>query len=341
MPRRSRNGRDRCGSRGGSPEVATPVALLPGGEADPRRPVVPDIPATLATDGVMHDRVGTCDHVDASAAVATEVDGTGNPEGAEAVAPPAGRPPRITWGDDVPLVLPVRDPRAPKPGRSRGGRVAWTHVVRDVPATGTFGAPFRSGASASQVRAHVAASARDAIERDLCIDLTRERGGFLVGTVERLGDGRLVVDVRAAIPADGAEGGSSWWQLTPQAWDHASRILETRHPGLLIVGWYHSHPGIGCFFSHTDRETQRHVFPNPWNLAAVADPVAPRRWWNLRGMREAVPPGVMPFRWYLGPEAVPVAPPEAYDDAPPTPSPARRALPRPAPRWRMRGRRDR
>lgn len=350
--------------------MATPIALLPGGVADGEPSVAPSgLPTVVVSDEVRTvqgvngdaldgaapdlaanpadsappDRSAVIEPIGADSTVVADVGGVqvlnAAPERAEPVATPVARPPRIAWGDDVPLVLPLHDPGGPKSGRGRDGRVAWPLSVRVESAAPASGAPLHADTPVTQVRARLADAARDAIERDLCVDLLRERGGFLVGTVERLGEGRLLVDVRAAIPAEGADGGSSWWQLTPQAWDHASRILEMRYPDLLIVGWYHSHPGLGCFFSGTDRETQRHVFPNPWNLAAVGDPVAARSWWRLRGVREAVPPGAMPFRWFLGADAASIAAPEGYDDAPVAPlAPAamvRRAPISSAPRWRL------
>jgi proteasome lid subunit RPN8/RPN11 len=41
----------------------------------------------------------------------------------------------------------------------------------------------------------------------------------------------------------------------------------------VIVGWYHSHPGHGCFMSDTDIETQKKMFNTPWHFAIVIDPV--------------------------------------------------------------------
>jgi 26S proteasome regulatory subunit N11 len=41
----------------------------------------------------------------------------------------------------------------------------------------------------------------------------------------------------------------------------------------LIVGWYHSHPGHGCFLSQTDIETQVSMFTQPLHSALVIDPV--------------------------------------------------------------------
>ena len=40
-----------------------------------------------------------------------------------------------------------------------------------------------------------------------------------------------------------------------------------------IVGWYHSHPGIGCFMSDTDISTQEGAFNMPHHSALVLDPV--------------------------------------------------------------------
>jgi proteasome lid subunit RPN8/RPN11 len=40
-----------------------------------------------------------------------------------------------------------------------------------------------------------------------------------------------------------------------------------------LVGWYHSHPGYGCFMSETDVGTQRAGFPEAYHVALVVDPV--------------------------------------------------------------------
>lgn len=49
--------------------------------------------------------------------------------------------------------------------------------------------------------------------------------------------------------------------------------LEKEGRGEYIVGWYHSHPGFGCFLSHVDVETQvglQRMFPQC--VALVVDP---------------------------------------------------------------------
>ncbi len=42
----------------------------------------------------------------------------------------------------------------------------------------------------------------------------------------------------------------------------------------IIVGWYHSHPGHGCFLSSTDIDTQRAMFEKRHHTALVIDPIA-------------------------------------------------------------------
>ncbi len=41
----------------------------------------------------------------------------------------------------------------------------------------------------------------------------------------------------------------------------------------MIVGWYHSHPGHGCFMSPKDMDTQRTMFSESFHCAIVVDPL--------------------------------------------------------------------
>ena len=51
-----------------------------------------------------------------------------------------------------------------------------------------------------------------------------------------------------------------------------NRARKRRAANELIVGWYHSHPGLGAFFSHTDRRTQAAFFAQPYSVGWVLDP---------------------------------------------------------------------
>ena len=100
-----------------------------------------------------------------------------------------------------------------------------------------------------------------------------EVGGVLVGRVfADPADGRLLVDVEAALPAAGALGTPTYFRFTPEAWDAISRAREALHPDRLTVGWYHSHPGLGVFYSGTDRAAQAAFFDRPWSVGLVVDP---------------------------------------------------------------------
>ncbi|MGV8122488.1 MAG: Mov34/MPN/PAD-1 family protein [Candidatus Xenobiia bacterium LiM19] len=51
------------------------------------------------------------------------------------------------------------------------------------------------------------------------------------------------------------------------------RAQEHTSKGKSVIGWYHSHPNLGAFFSCTDRATQKAFFNNPFSLGVVIDPV--------------------------------------------------------------------
>ena len=48
---------------------------------------------------------------------------------------------------------------------------------------------------------------------------------------------------------------------------------EQNNPKLLNVGWWHSHPGFGCFLSQVDITTQKGIFYQPYHVALVVDPI--------------------------------------------------------------------
>lgn len=94
-----------------------------------------------------------------------------------------------------------------------------------------------------------------------------ELGGLLAGRF----DGTTVT-VAAAVPARGAVGTARSFTFTRQAWEDVTAELAARHPDLDLVGWYHSHPGLGLHLSDHDRYITSTFFPQPWHLAYVVDP---------------------------------------------------------------------
>jgi hypothetical protein len=85
--------------------------------------------------------------------------------------------------------------------------------------------------------------------------------------------GRTRVLVSHVLASAGARGEAAclhfgieaWLELTPR------RRSLAQHQ---VVGWYHSHPGIGVFLSGADRDLHdAHFSAFPWYVAVVADPV--------------------------------------------------------------------
>jgi len=106
-----------------------------------------------------------------------------------------------------------------------------------------------------------------------------ERGGLLVG--EPLAradhDERIaLVHVRAMVPGLEDDATALSLRLATSVWDAARAEMRE---GELVVGWVHSHPGIGAFFSATDRRTQAGFFTQPFSLGWVIDPQRGEQAW--------------------------------------------------------------
>lgn len=104
-------------------------------------------------------------------------------------------------------------------------------------------------------------------------DLEREQGGILFGNAYRDPEKGIYVKVINAVAAPNTLGTKAHLEFTSQTWqgimDYAKEIYLSEN----IVGWYHSHPNIGVFMSHTDLKTQEAFFYHPWCVSIVYDPV--------------------------------------------------------------------
>jgi proteasome lid subunit RPN8/RPN11 len=116
-------------------------------------------------------------------------------------------------------------------------------------------------------------SVRTTVTAHLCRS-GEEQGGLLVGEV--FVDDPAIVEtcravlVRRAIAAlDFSSSGISL-RMESGVWE---RARLSRGPQEMVVGWYHSHPGLGAFFSSTDRRTQSAFFPHPYSIGWVVDPL--------------------------------------------------------------------
>lgn len=102
-----------------------------------------------------------------------------------------------------------------------------------------------------------------------------EMGGLLLGhTCElpyatRHGYDHLTA-VRIALPSREFVNSGCSLEMGTEIWSRASVEIAR---GLQVVGWYHSHPGLGAFFSLRDRATQAAFFDHGYSLGVVIDTV--------------------------------------------------------------------
>jgi len=87
-----------------------------------------------------------------------------------------------------------------------------------------------------------------------------EQGGLLLGSVWHLElqpEAIVCIDVVDSVAATQAQGTAISLSMGTELWDQAR---QQARDGQHIVGWYHSHPGLGAFFSTVDRNTQAAFF---------------------------------------------------------------------------------
>jgi hypothetical protein len=117
-----------------------------------------------------------------------------------------------------------------------------------------------------------------------------ELGGILIGRAfssdNRLGRiyGKHVILLEDFVPSEKFESTGVSLAMGTEVWNRVSERLGDR----MVIGWYHSHPNLGAFFSGTDRRTQRHFFREAYSVGLVIDPIR---------NEEA---------WFIGPEATPL-----------------------------------
>jgi len=114
----------------------------------------------------------------------------------------------------------------------------------------------------------------DSIVAHLNTNLTVELGGLLAGEPYYVAtrDAYCIL-ITHAFAADGGKETSISFEYTPEAWEALTPKLQAMPEGSVVVGSYHSHPGLGVFLSSTDLNTQADVFNQDWQIALVIDPV--------------------------------------------------------------------
>ncbi len=103
----------------------------------------------------------------------------------------------------------------------------------------------------------------------------REVGGLLVGRVwsesvcTKQNLGPLIFIVKSVQSIDYRNSAVSL-EMGSDIWNLANEQLGNNE---MVVGWYHSHPNLGAFFSGTDRRTQNAFFNHSYSTGWVIDPI--------------------------------------------------------------------
>lgn len=103
-------------------------------------------------------------------------------------------------------------------------------------------------------------------------NLDSEVGGVLLGRAYQY-ENDIYLDVRAAIPAVTADHGPVHFTFTADAWAQLHEDRARRYPELDIVGWFHTHPDLGVFYSSDDVVVHSAAFTMPWHVGMVIDPL--------------------------------------------------------------------
>ncbi len=116
-------------------------------------------------------------------------------------------------------------------------------------------------------------------------NLDYEVGGAILGRAFR-SNGQAFVEVRAAIPAVTADHGPVHFTFTADAWSQLHKDRNENYPDLDIVGWFHTHPDLGVFYSSDDVVVHSAAFTLPWHIGMVIDPI--RKEAGFFGWKEGV-----------------------------------------------------
>lgn len=126
--------------------------------------------------------------------------------------------------------------------------------------------------AAGQVQVIVGQAALQQIAAHSDSNLRSELGGALLGHAYRH-KSTVFVHVTAALPAVSGDHGPIHFTFSADSWSQLQRDRAEQYPDLAIVGWFHTHPGLGVFYSGDDVVVHSAAFTLPWHVGLVVDPV--------------------------------------------------------------------
>ena len=173
--------------------------------------------------------------------------------------------PEMTAGNGVGLYAWWKDVQAPV--------LTLGSVIRERRPVAGFPSFIEKPEEDRQVAVYVRQPALSEMNGHALVNLDREVGGILMGEVYEEA-GRYVAVIESVCQARHVLSSCVSLKFTGDTW---KEILKERnaYPERKVLGWYHSHPGIGVFLSGTDEFTHQSFFGNqPWYVAIVVDPLS-------------------------------------------------------------------
>lgn len=126
--------------------------------------------------------------------------------------------------------------------------------------------------ASGQVRVAMTQLSIRQIEGHATRDLSRELGGVLLGEQGQDEKGYFV-KISATLPVRTSDHGPVHFTFTADSWAQLHQERSQRYPQLEIVGWYHTHPNLGVFYSADDVVVHKAAFVLPWQVGLVYDPI--------------------------------------------------------------------
>lgn len=125
---------------------------------------------------------------------------------------------------------------------------------------------------ADQIPVFITESVMREIETHVRREKYREVGGVLLGGFYRNDKGSFI-EITGFIAAKNTKSTDVSLTFTPETWEQISAEQAQRNDTAQMVGWYHSHPGLGVFMSKEDEFIHSSYFNDPWHTAIVVDPI--------------------------------------------------------------------
>ncbi len=104
-------------------------------------------------------------------------------------------------------------------------------------------------------------------------DLQNEVGGWLAGKTYLDNEtGKPFIVINTVLPAEFTLQGSAFLTFTQESQVNLHATMTDSYPDLMLLGWFHTHPRMGVFFSEWDRWLHENFFPEPWQVGLVIEP---------------------------------------------------------------------